>query len=143
MTPEYAHSPVAAERRPSGAADLALRIAGGAVAVLAALVTGVLELLLAYLRVGGVLIGLAVPVTVVANILLARFAVAAVGRRWALALPALAWFLLMVVAASPTEEGDLLLTGSWVGLLMLVGGSITFAVVAFRMIMQGPRVPRS
>ena len=87
------------------------------------------------------LIGLAVPVTVVANILLARFAVAAVGRRWALALPALAWFVLMVIAASPTEEGDLLLTGSWVGLLMLLGGSVTFAVVAFRMIMQGPGGP--
>ena len=47
MTFEYAQSPVAAERRP---VDLALRIAGGVVAVLAALVTGVLELLLAYLR---------------------------------------------------------------------------------------------
>ena len=111
MTSEYAQSPVAAERRP---VDLGLRIAGGVGAVLAALVTGVLELLVAFLRVGGVLFGLA-----------------------------LAWFVLMVIAASPTEEGDLLLTGSWVGLLMLLGGSVTFAVVAFRMIMQGPRGPRS
>ena len=143
MTSEYAPPPVTPDRSPSRAADLALRTTGGVVAVVAALVTGVLELLLAYLRIGGVLIGVAVPLTLVANYLLARFAVAAVGRRWAIALPALTWFLLMVVAASPTEEGDLLLTGSWVGLLMLIGGSVTFAVVAFRMIMQGPRVPRS
>ncbi|MFY1675306.1 hypothetical protein ACN27G_36145 [Plantactinospora sp. WMMB334] len=125
------------------AVDLAIRVVGGVVAVVAAAATAVLELILSTLRVGGVLIGVSVLVTVLANAALGWFAPRAVGRRWALALPAGVWFAVMVVAAGGTSEGDILIAGNnWVGIAMIFAGSVTFAVVGFRMIMS-PRGPDS
>ncbi|WP_435208644.1 hypothetical protein [Micromonospora sp. bgisy143] len=119
--------------------DLSLRVAGAIVVVVAGVVTGVLELLLATLRVGGQLIGVSVLLAVGANILLSWFAHEAVGRRWAVALPAVPWFALMAVAAIRTTEGDLLLAGdNWVGLAMIVAGAMTFAVMGFRQILAPP-----
>ncbi|MGC4787473.1 hypothetical protein ACLQ22_06465 [Micromonospora sp. DT178] len=121
--------------------DLALRVAGGLVAVLGGILTAVLELLLATLRVGGQLIGVSVLVAIGANIALSWFAHEAVGRRWAVALPAAPWFVLMAVAAVRTAEGDLLVTGdNWVGLAMIVAGAMTFAVMGFRQILAPPPV---
>ncbi|TDC38041.1 hypothetical protein E1211_08485 [Micromonospora sp. 15K316] len=116
--------------------DLGLRVAGGLVAVVAGVVTGVVELLLATLRVAGQLVGVSVLLAVGANIALGWFAHRAVGRRWSVALPAVPWFALMAVAAVRTAEGDLLLAGNnWVGLVMIVAGAMTFAVVGFRQIL--------
>ncbi|MEU5946213.1 hypothetical protein ABZ793_11695 [Micromonospora sp. NPDC047465] len=121
--------------------DLALRVAGGLVAVLGGVLTAVLELLLATLRVGGQLIGVSVVLAVAANIALSWFAHEAVGRRWAVALPALPWFVLMAVAAVRTTEGDLLVAGdNWVGLAMIVAGAMTFAVMGFRQVLAQPPV---
>ncbi|MGS2613507.1 hypothetical protein ACVCAH_03075 [Micromonospora sp. LZ34] len=119
--------------------DLALRLAGGLVAVLGAVATAVLELLFATVRVGGQLIGVSVLVAIGANVALSWFVHAAVGRRWAVALPAVPWFVLMAVAAVRTAEGDLLLAGdNWVGLAMIVAGAMTFAVMGFRQILAPP-----
>ena len=93
-----------------------MRLAGAIVVVVAGVLTGVLELLLATVRVGGQLVGVSVLLAVGANIVLSWFAYEAVGRRWAVALPAVPWFVLMAVAAVRTNEGDLLLAGdNWVG----------------------------
>ncbi|MFF5179495.1 hypothetical protein ACFY2Q_15865 [Micromonospora sp. NPDC000316] len=119
--------------------DLGLRVTGGIVVVVAGVVTGVLELLLATLRVGGQLVGVSVLVAVGANIALSWFAHEAVGRRWAVALPGVPWFALMAVAAIRTNEGDLLLAGdNWVGLAMIVAGAMTFAVMGFRQVLAPP-----
>jgi hypothetical protein len=152
-------SPIATEtvaepRPPSrfgAVADTALRVIGGFLAVVAALLTAFLELMLAPLRVGGHLIGVAVVAAVLGNIALGWFAHATVGRKWAIALPAVAWLGLMVVASGRTSEGDLLLVGpqggalvdrnSWVGFTMIFVGSIAYAAVAFRLILAVP--PRS
>ncbi|HEX5598155.1 MAG TPA: hypothetical protein VFX61_19390 [Micromonosporaceae bacterium] len=115
--------------------DLALRWAGGVVAVVAAVMTAILELLWSPLRVGGELIGLSVVLAVVANVVLAWFARQAVGHAGAVALPAVAWFLMMMVAATRTREGDILLLGNWVGGAMIIAGSVAFAAMAFRMIL--------
>ncbi|MGI5214196.1 hypothetical protein [Plantactinospora sp. CA-290183] len=129
--PEQPSPPTAVVR----ALDLALRILGGVVAVAAAVVTAALELLLSMVRVGGVPVGVSVLLAVVANVALSRFANHAVGRRWALALPAVAWFALMVVASGGTGEGDVLIAAdNWVGLAMIFAGSVAFAVMAFRLI---------
>jgi hypothetical protein len=152
-------SPTAAEtvtepRPPSrfgAVADTVLRVAGGFLAVVAAVLTAVLELMLAPLRVGGYLIGAAVIAAVLGNIALGWFAHATVGRKWAIALPAVAWLALMVVASGRTSEGDLLLVGpqgsalvdgnSWVGFTMIFAGSIAYAAVAFRLMLATPRPP--
>jgi hypothetical protein len=130
-----ADPPPTSRRRWAGAVDLALRIAGGVIVVVAAVLTAVLELLFATLRVGGQLIGVSVVVAVVANAALSWFAHRTVGRGWAIGLPAVVWFGLMVGAAGGTSEGDILLAGNnWVGLAMIVAGSMTFAIMAFRII---------
>jgi hypothetical protein len=135
----------AAPRPPSRSSELALRITGGVVSVLATLITGVLEVLLAPLRVGGVLIGVAAVVAVLANAAIGWFAVATVGRRWAVGPPWAIWTALMFFAAGVrTEEGDQLLSGdNWVGLVMILLGSLTFALHAYRLILRGdaPRRP--
>ncbi|MEU8332795.1 hypothetical protein [Micromonospora sp. NPDC048839] len=119
--------------------DLGLRLAGAVVVVVAGVLSGVLELLLSTVRVGGQLIGVSALLAVGANIVLSWFAHEAVGRRWAVALPAVPWFALMAVAAIRTNEGDLLLAGdNWVGLAMIVAGAMTFAVMGFRQILAPP-----
>jgi len=141
-----------AEPRPpsrfSGAFQVGLRVAGGVIAVVAALVTALAELMIAPLRLGGHLIGVAVIATVVGNLALGWFAYTTVGRKWAVVLPAAAWLVLMVTASGRTTEGDLLLVGpqggavvdgnSWVGVVMILAGSIAFAVVGFRLMLAQP-----
>jgi hypothetical protein len=116
--------------------DAALRVVGGLVAVAAALLTATLELLFATLRVGGHLIGVSAVLAVAANLALGWFAHRVIGRNWAVALPAVAWFGLMLLAGRPTTEGDILLAGdNWVGIVTMFAGSIAFAIVAFRLIL--------
>jgi hypothetical protein len=125
--------------RPARLVDLTLRVVGGVVAFLAGALTALVELLLATFRVAGHLVGVSVLIAIGANIVLSWFAHAAVGRRWAVVLPALPWFAAMVVAAGRTDEGDLLLAGdNWVGLAMIVVGAMTFAVMGFRLIIAPP-----
>ncbi|MFF5174733.1 hypothetical protein ACFY3U_19145 [Micromonospora sp. NPDC000089] len=129
-----------APRRGARLLDVALRVAGGLVAVVGGVLTGLIGLLLSTVRLGGQLIGVSVPVTIGAAIALSWFAYATVGRKWAVALPALPWFALMAVAAVRTTEGDLLLAGdNWVGLAMITTGAMTFAVMAFRQILGPPQ----
>ncbi|WP_434741630.1 hypothetical protein [Micromonospora sp. SH-82] len=123
-------------------ADHALRVVGGVVAVIGGVMSAVLELLLSTVRVGGHLIGVSVLVAVGANIALSWFAHEAVGSRWAVALPAVPWFVLMTAASIRTDEGDLLLAGGWVGLAMIVAGAMTFTVMAFRQILAPPTPSR-
>ncbi|MFI6260732.1 hypothetical protein [Micromonospora sp. NPDC051006] len=124
---------------PPRVVDVGLRVAGGLVAVAAGVLTGVVELLFATARIAGQLVGVSVLVAIAANIVLSWFAHEAVGRRWAVALPAVPWFLLMAVSAVRTSEGDLLLAGdNWVGLAMIVAGAMTFAVMGFRQILAPP-----
>ncbi|MFC0528023.1 hypothetical protein [Phytohabitans kaempferiae] len=129
-------------------AQTGLRVAGGVIAVVAAFASALGELILAPLRVGGHLIGVAVIAAVVVNYALGWFAYTTVGRKWAVALPATAWLVLMLAASGRTTEGDLLLVGpqgdalvdrnSWVGVSMILAGSIAFAAVAFRLILSQP-----
>jgi hypothetical protein len=131
----------AAEARPPGRGlrllDVVLRVVGGLVAVAGGVLTALIALLLSTVRVGGQLIGVSVVVTIAGAVAVSWFAYTTVGRRWAVALPALPWFVLMAVAAVRTDEGDLLVAGeNWVGLAMITTGAMTFAVMAFRQILS-------
>lgn len=123
-------------------ASRALRVSGGVLAVAGGALSAVLELLLAPLRVGGHLIGVTVLVAVGLNVALSWFALTTVGRRWAVALPAVPWFFLVAVAGIRTSEGDVLLAGTWVDLLLVVAGAMTFAVLGFRQILAAPPATR-
>ncbi|HEX5542341.1 MAG TPA: hypothetical protein VFX60_12410 [Micromonospora sp.] len=131
---------------PSGTAsragDTVLRWVGALVAVIAAVVTAMVELFWAPLRIGGQLVGVSVVLAVVGNVALAWFARRAVGHVGAVALPAVAWFVVMMAAATRTREGDILLIGNWVGGTMIFAGSVAFAVTAFRMIVRPGRSVR-
>jgi hypothetical protein len=96
------------------------------------------------LRLGGVPIGVAVPAAVLANLALCWFAVTTVGRRWALAVPWALWTLIMFFAAGMrTTEGDYLISGEdWVALVMILVGSLTFAVYTYRLILKRPPVTK-
>jgi hypothetical protein len=130
-------------------------VAGGlAIAILAAFFSGVLELFLTPLRWGdlttiwrgdaigsghGPLLGLSILLAAVGNYAIAWFAVGTTGgRRWALGPPWALWTLMMLLAAGVrTNEGDYLLAGNdWIGLAMILVGSLAFAVYSYRMILR-------
>jgi hypothetical protein len=139
--PEVLPDPQPRPRRSRRVLDVLLRVTAGVIAVVAAALTGVLELMFATLRVGGHLVGLSVLLAVLANATLSWFAFHAVGGKAAVALPALVWIALMVAAAGGTSEGDYLLAGdNWVGVVMIIAGAMTFAVVGFKLIMTPPRL---
>lgn len=132
-------------RRPGWAAvDVALRVFGGLVAVVATLVTAGLELAFAPLRVGGHLVWVSVPLAVLANLAIGRFAHRVTGSLVAVAVPALVWIVLMMAVSQPTSEGDYLLAGStaFLGLALIVTGSLAFAAVAVRAINASARPAR-
>jgi hypothetical protein len=106
--------------------------------------TGLLELDFAPLRLGGSLIGLAALACVPINLAIAWFAVRTVGRRWAVGPPWAAWTALMFVAVGVrTTEGDYLLApDNWVGLVLILLGSLAFALFAYRLILRSGRAPR-
>jgi hypothetical protein len=127
---------------PGGPLDTTLRVAGGVVAVLLAALTAVIEIFYTPLRVGGVLIGVSAIAAVVVNYLLVKYTVAATSKRWTPLLPALVWFALMLVASDRRPEGDLLLAqGNWVALVTIFGGSLSFAVAGYRLILAPPPPP--
>ncbi len=134
-------APAPPEHRESQAAELAVRTGGVIVTLAATVVPAVAEFYLTPLRVGGVPTGVAIPFAAVANWGLAWFALYTTGRRWAPALPWLLWTLIMLFAAGVrTTEGDYLLGGSdWVALVMILVGSLSFAVFSYRVILR--RVP--
>lgn len=134
-------SPVEQERLVSRLAPV-LAAAGLLIAILATVVTAAAELYLTPLRLGGVPIGVAVLFAAVANWGLGWFAVTTTGWRWALAPPWALWTLIMLFAAGVrTREGDYLLSGNdWIALVMILVGSLSFAVFAYRLILTRPKL---
>ena len=148
---------VAPAREPWRGWEPIIRVASVAIAVIASLVSGLLELILSTLRAGdlvtvwrgdaigsggGPLLGLSILLAGVANYAIAWFAVTTTGRKWAIGPPWALWTLIMLFAAGVrTYEGDYLLGGdNWVALIMILVGSLSYAVYSYRMILK--RVPR-
>src|SRR5688500_12306082 len=89
---------VVVRKPPPAWLEPVIRVAGMIVALIATVVTAMLELYLAPLRIGGTLIGVAALVAVAANLAISWFAVATVGRRWAVGPPWALWTLIMFFA---------------------------------------------
>ncbi len=120
--------------------DLLLRVVGGLVAVAGALVTAVVEAFLTPLRVDTARLPVSLVIAVVANVALVWFTYQVTGKRAAVVLPILVWFVVMLGwAGRRTAEGDLLLTGdNWVGQLTIFGGAVAFGLGAYRLILPRP-----
>jgi hypothetical protein len=137
-------APTAPEERPeSRALDRAIRTAGVVISLLAAVLTAALELFLTPLRLGSVPVGVSIVLAAMANPAIAWFAVTTTDRRWAVGPPWALWTLLMLaVAGVRTSEGDYLIgADDWVALVMILVGSLAFALYAYRMIL-GRRMAR-
>ncbi|WP_433827223.1 hypothetical protein ACQP2E_34905 [Actinoplanes sp. CA-015351] len=150
---EATEQPTVVPREPWAGWDTIIRVAGVVIAVLATVITALIELELTTLRSGGlvslakgnspwegggVLIPLAVPVAIGANLAICWFAVTVTGRRWGLGPPWALWTLLMLAAAGTrTTEGDYLLSETnWVALVTILTGSLTYAVYSYKMILK-------
>jgi len=70
-----------------------------------------------------------VAAALVGNLLLYWFAQYTVAKSWAWLVPAVPWFLVMVVAVGFTSEGDQI-ANSWVGLATFGAGAVGFFVPA-------------
>ncbi|GAA3770062.1 hypothetical protein [Micromonospora maritima] len=149
--------PPAPPSRAERALDRAVRVAGGVVTVWAGVLAALLDLIFATWawetvqgRSGGAqaLVGVGLVVAgiaavVASTVLLGSFAHRSTGTRWAVALAALPWFLVIVVGGFRTTEGDLALAGDNVlGLALIVAGAVTFAVLGFRQIVVPPAASR-
>jgi len=146
-----------AARQPWHGWEPIIRLGGVVIAILASFVSGVFELLLSTMRSGdltavwsgdaigsggGPLIGVSIVLAAGLNYGIAWFAVSTTGRNWALGPPWALWTLMMLFAAGVrTDEGDYLLGGTnWVALVMILVGSLSYAIYSYRMILR--RIPR-
>jgi hypothetical protein len=125
---------------PSVAAGRVLSIVGLVMAVALAFVTAVWEAFLTPLAVhwtsGGHAHSVTVPVALVCalvgNAALTWFTREVTGQVLTVLAPFVGWTVPMLMAASRTREGDLILTGNnWVGLATMVVGATAFAITAF------------
>lgn len=121
-------------------AETVVRIAGGALVVWLAVLAAVCEAFLVPLRVAGVRAPVALLLAVVGNLGLPWLARWFGRSRPVTMLPALAWFLIIVVLAGGTTEGDVVLAGNdWVALgLPLVGSVAAAAGAYFALVGKGP-----
>lgn len=111
--------------------DIVLRCLGGVVVTWAAVLLTLLEAVLVPLRLFGVRIPIVLPVVVVFNVGLILAARLVTGSKLAALLPGLAWCAVVMLLASPTTEGDLILNQDWVVLAFLAVGAGSVAVAAY------------
>lgn len=128
------------------AADLAVRVAGGVVALAGGLLVAVLALMWVPWRVdtlvGVVRVPFAVPLAAVGVLLLLWFAPRATGTRWGVLLPGVGWFVVVITALGTTREGGrLLMPNDWVAAVTLFTGT-TVLVVGAVLILTGERAGR-
>ncbi len=112
--------------------DASLRIAGGALAILMAVGSAVLEV---FATPGPWYIP--VLMAFAGNVFLAWFAVSTVDRWWAWLLPAVPWALIMLIAIAPAAEGDQL-ANSWTGLGTFAAGVFGLLTPIMRPTTQKP-----
>ncbi len=106
------------------AGEVVIRVAGGVLVAWLSVLTAVVEAFLVPLRVGGTHLPLALVLAVVANAGLPYLGLWLTRHRMAAMLPALLWFVVILIFASGTSEGDVVLAGNdWVALTLLLLGS--------------------
>ena len=119
--------------------DVTIRVAGWVFAVWGAVASAVLEAFLTPLRFHGYRMPLSLLLAAVLNAGLVVFAYRVTGRRAAVVASALAWFVVEVVCAGGTAEGDIVLAANnWVAIGLLLVGTLTLAVAAYLVVIPRP-----
>lgn len=95
-------------------------------AVLGALVAG---FMVPY-RIDGFRLPVSLLIVVVANVGAVRFAYLSSGWVAAAAGPALGWLIPTLLLGFSTKEGDIIITGDWVGFSLVMVGAAALAVAA-------------
>jgi hypothetical protein len=124
--------------------DRAARVLGLLIALLLAAVSAAFEVFYTPLYLGSSRFPVSLLAAVVGNVGLVYFTYLVTGRRIAAVGPALVWVAVMVVAASRTSEGDLVLTdNNWVGIGTMLAGSVALAGAGYRLMLTAalPRRP--
>lgn len=86
----------------------------------------------------------AVVLAVAGNAALVWFTRTVTGKTIVVMAPFVAWVVPMLLAASKTDEGDLVMTGNnWVGPVTILAGAGTFAVAAYWLTIRSLPRPRS
>lgn len=124
--------------------DLALRIAGGLVAVALGVLTAVYEAFYTPLYLGSVRLPLSVVFAVITNYALVWFTYEVTGHRLLALVPGLVWMGVMIVASGRTAEGDmLLLPDNWVALITIFAGVGGFTLAGYRLVARPPSPPQA
>lgn len=122
----------------STGADVGLRIAGTAVALVLAFLTALWEIFASPLRAGGFPLPVSPLAAVLTNLGLVWFTLRVTGRSGLALLPGVVWFATMVVAANRTAAGDLLMPGNdYMGLVAILLGCGAWGLAGYRMVAAG------
>lgn len=123
--------------------DLVFRILGVIVGVALGAVTAVLAAVLTPLYIGSVRSPLAVIVALVGNAAITYFTYVVVRHAGLALLPGVAWLVVMFLALTKTSEGDLIVTGTWVGGLTFLCGCIGWAGTGYFLIVRRAAIGRA
>lgn len=117
-----------------------LRVLGVVVPTWAAALTALVETFLVPLRVGAIHVPVALLLAVALNALIARWVIWAVRSRLAVVVPAAAWIVVVLMFSGGRAEGDVAIPAdNWVGLLLMLVGPASFAVVVYASLLRAPR----
>ncbi len=114
-------------------------VVGGALVTVCAAELAVLECFLLPLRIGAIPVPLSIVAAVFGNALLPGLAYRLTGSRVAALLPLLVWTVVVILAAVPRPEGDVIVTGTARGIGFLLLGAVAGAYAAGRLLTAPPR----
>ncbi|MGH3713451.1 MAG: hypothetical protein ACRDT4_08350, partial [Micromonosporaceae bacterium] len=125
-------SPRAVSSSPPRVAERVLAVAAGVLVTATSVLTAVVEAFFVPLRLAGVRVPVVLLLAVLVNLSLPWLGYLLSRSRFVIMLPPLAWFVVIVVFAGGTDEGDVVLAGNdWVALALLLIGSTAAAGGAY------------
>jgi hypothetical protein len=119
-------------------AEVALRIAGTLVGLLLGFLTALWEIFASPLRAGAFPLPVSPLLAIATNVGLVWFTRRVTGKTGLALLPGVVWFGTMMVAASKTRAGDLLIPGNeHMGLAAILLGALAWGVGGYWVVLNG------
>jgi hypothetical protein len=114
--------------------NMTFRVVGTLVGVGLGAITALLEAVLTPLYIGSFRSPLAALLALVGNVAIVWFTYVVTRNVGLALLPGAAWLIVMYLAITPRSEGDLIVTGTWVGGLTFLLGSLGWAGAGYYLI---------